>query len=31
MRGVVNGKSEIVRDAEMAILKSKPETFESNE
>mgnify|MGYP001795870790 CR=1 FL=1 len=29
--GVANGESEIVRDAEMAFLKSEPETFESNE
>ena len=29
--GVVNGKSETVRDAEMGFLKSEPETFESNE
>ena len=29
--GVVNGKSDTVQDAEMAFLKSEPETFESNE
>ena len=31
IKEAANGKSETVRDAELAFLKSKPKTFESNE